>query len=59
MDKDTLEFLLTLPKFEKEYDSRDLNLFKEDILSYLNERDKSIFNLIKSYKTKIEKTENN
>ena len=58
-DKETLEFLLTLPKFEKEYESRDLNLFKEDILSYLKERDKSIFNLIKSYKAKIEKTENN
>ena len=49
----------TLIKFEKNYDNKDLNLFKEDILNYLNERDKSIFNLIKDYKEKIEKTENN
>ena len=52
------EFLLTLPKFEKIYENQDLNLFKEDVLNYLNERDKSIFNLIRTYKEKIEKTEN-
>ena len=50
------EFLLTLPKFEKNYENQDLNLFKDDILNYLNERDKSIFNLIRTYKEKIEKT---
>ena len=55
-----LEFLMpTMVKFEKNYDNKDLNIFKEDILNYLNERDKSIFDLIKSYKEKIEKTENN
>ncbi len=46
-------------KFDKNYDNKELNLFKEDILNYLNERDKSIFTLIKKYKEKIEKTENN
>ena len=47
----------TLLNFDKNYDNKDLNIFKEDILNYLNERDKSIFTLIKTYKEKMEKTE--
>ena len=58
-EKDSIFQIITLPKFEKVYDNQDLNIFKEDILNYLRERDKSIFNLIKSYKEKIDKTENN
>ena len=58
-DKDVQFQLPEFPKFEKIYENKDLDLFKEDILNYLQERDKLIFNLIKSYKEKIEKTENN
>ena len=58
-EKDSIFQIITLPKFEKVYDNQDLNIFKEEILNYLRERDKSIFNLIKSYKEKIDKTENN
>ena len=48
-----------LPKFEKNYENKEVNVFKEDILTYLRERDKCIFNLINSYKDKIIKTESN
>jgi len=58
-EKDTQFQLPEFPKFEKIYENKDLNLFKEDILNYLQERDKTIFNIIKSYKEQIEKTENN
>ena len=51
--------IITMPKFNKFYNNKELDMFKDDILDYLNERDKSIFNLIHSYKEKIEKTENN
>ena len=51
--------IFTMPKFNKIYDNKELDMFKNDILDYLNERNKSIFNLIKSYKEKIEETENN
>ena len=51
--------ILTMPKFNKIYDNKELDMFKDDILDYLKERDKSIFNLIKTYKEKIDKTENN
>ena len=58
--KNDSEFQMpTIIKFEKNYDNKDLNLFKEDILNYLNERDKSIFAIIKDYKEKMEKTEKN
>ena len=56
-EKDTEFQMPTLLKFDKNYDNLDLNIFKEDILDYLNERDKSIFSLIKVYKEKMEKTE--
>ena len=36
-----------------------MNLFKDDILNYLKDRDKCIFGLIKKYQEKIEKTESN
>ena len=56
----SLEFQIPeFPNFEKTYESNDLNIFKEDILNHLKERDKLIFDLIKSYKDKIEKTEKN
>ena len=59
-NKNDSEFQMPIViKFDKNYDNKELNLFKEDILNYLNERDKSIFTLIKKYKEKIEKTENN
>ena len=58
-EKDIQFQLPEFPKFEKIYENKDLNLFKEDILNYLQERDKTIFNMIKSFKEKIEKTENN
>ena len=48
-----------LPKFEKNYDNKDMNLFKEDILNYLKDRDKCIYDLIKTYKEQMEKTESN
>ena len=48
-----------LPKFEKNYDNKDMNIFKEDILNYLRDRDKCIYGLIKSYKEQMEKTESN
>ena len=47
------------PKFEKIYENKDLNMFKEDILNYLKERDIITFNLIRTYQDKIETTENN
>ena len=53
------ELIPGLPKFEKVYENKDMNLFKEDILNYLRDRDKCIYNLINTYKEKIEKTENN
>ena len=56
-EKDTEFQMPTLLRFDKNYDNLDLNIFKEDILDYLNERDKSIFSLIKVYKEKMEKTE--
>ena len=58
-ENDTQFELPEFPKFEKIYENKDLNLFKEDILNYMQERDKTIFNLIKSFKEKMEKTENN
>ena len=48
-----------LPKFEKIYENKDLNIFKEDILNYLKDRDKCIYGLIKTYKEQMEKTESN
>ena len=59
MEKDDQLQLPEFPKFEKIYENQDLNIFKEDILNYLKERDTVIFNLIKTYKEKIDKTENN
>ena len=47
------------PKFEKIYENKDLNMFKEDILNYLKERDIITFNLIRMYQDKIETTEKN
>ena len=47
------------PKFEKIYENKDLNMFKEDILNYLKERDIITFNLIRIYQDKIETTEKN
>ena len=47
------------PKFEKIYENKDLNIFKEDILNYLKERDIITFNLIRIYQDKIETTEKN
>ena len=58
-EKDDQLQLPEFPKFEKIYENQDLNIFKEDILNYLKERDTVIFNLIKTYKEKIDKTENN
>ena len=59
-NKNDSEFQMPIViKFDKNYDNKELNSFKEDILNYLNERDKSIFTLIKKYKEKTEKTENN
>ena len=57
--KDTNIQMPEFPKFEKIYENKDLNMFKEDILNYLKERDTITFNLIKVYKDKIETTENN
>ena len=57
--KDTNIQMPEFPKFEKIYENKDLNMFKEDILNYLKERDTITFNLIKVYKDKIEATENN
>ena len=48
-----------LPQFEKFYDNKDINIFKEDILNYLRDRDKCIYGLIKTYKEQMEKTESN
>ena len=31
-EKDSIFQIITLPKFEKTYENKDLNLFKEDIL---------------------------
>ena len=53
------ELIPGLPKFEKVYENKDMNLFKEDILNYLRDRDKCIYGLIKTYKEKMEKTEAN
>ena len=53
------ELIPGLPKFEKVYENKDMNLFKEDILNYLRDRDKCIYSLINTYKEKIEKTETN
>jgi hypothetical protein len=47
------------PKFEKIYENKDLNMFKEDILNHLKERDIITFNLIRMYQDKIETTEKN
>ena len=48
-----------LPKFEKNYENRDTNLFKEDILNYLRDRDKCIYGLINTYKEQVTKAESN
>ena len=46
-----------LPKFEKNYENKDTNLFKEDILNYLRDRDKCIYGLINTYKEQVTKAE--
>ena len=48
-----------LPKFDKIYENRETNLFKEDILNYLRDRDKCIYGLINTYKEKVAKAESN
>ena len=48
-----------IPIFEKNYKNKDTNDFKEDILNYLRNRDKCIFNLINKYREQIQKTESN
>ena len=53
------ELIPGLPKFDKIYENKDMNVFKEDILNYLRDRDKCIFGLIKGYKEQINKTESN
>ena len=53
------ELIPGLPKFEKIYENKDMNIFKEDILNYLRDRDKCIYGLIKTYKEQMEKTEKN
>ena len=58
-DIDIEQLIPELPKFEKNYENKDMNLFKDDILNYLKDRDKCIFGLIKKYQEKIEKTESN
>ena len=58
-DIDIEKLIPGLPKFEKNYENKDMNLFKDDILNYLKDRDKCIFGLIKKYQEKIEKTESN
>ena len=58
-EKDTQFQLPEFPKFEKIYENKDLNMFKEDILNYLKERDIITFNLIRIYQDKIETTEKN
>ena len=58
-DIDIEQLIPDLPKFEKNYENKDMNLFKDDILNYLKDRDKCIFGLIKKYQEKIEKTESN
>ena len=57
--EDIEQLIPDLPKFEKNYENKDMNLFKDDILNYLKDRDKCIFGLIKKYQEKIEKTESN
>ena len=57
--KDTNIQMPEFPKFEKIYENKDLNMFKEDILNYLKERDIITFNLIRMYQDKIETTEKN
>ena len=58
-DIDIEQLIPDLPKFEKNYENKDMNLFKDDILNYLKDRDKCIFGLIKKYQEKIEKPESN
>ena len=58
-DIDIEKLIPGLPKFEKNYENKDMNVFKEDILNYLRDRDKCIYGLIKTYKEKMEKTESN
>ena len=55
--KEIEELIPNFPKFDINYENQDMNIFKEDILNYLRDRDKLIFNLIKSHKDHIEKTE--
>ena len=58
-DIDIEKLIPGLPKFEKNYENKDMNVFKEDILNYLRDRDKCIYGLIKTCKEKMEKTESN
>ena len=58
-EKSIEELIPNLPQFNKNYENKDMNIFKEDILNYLRDRDKCIFGLIQTYKEKIEKTESN
>ena len=58
-EKEIEELFPNLPSFNKTYENKDMNIFKEDILNYLRERDKCIFGLIQTYKEQIEKTESN
>ena len=58
-EKPIEELIPNLPQFNKNYENKDMNIFKEDILNYLRDRDKCIFGLIQTYKEKIEKTESN
>ena len=57
--KDAIIQMPEFPKFEKIYENKDLNMFKEDILNHLKERDIITFNLIRMYQDKIETTEKN
>ena len=58
-EKQIEELLPNFPEFDKIYENKDMNIFKEDILNYLRDRDKLIFNMIKTYKEQMEKTETN
>ena len=58
-EPDIEDLIPGLPKFEKIYENKDMNIFKEDILNYLRDRDKCIYGLIKEYKEQMTKTESN
>ena len=46
------------PHFEKKYENEELNKFKDDILTYLSERNQHYLTLIKFFQNKIEDSKN-